>query len=125
MDTKQVGKKLVDLCKAGKNLDAVNSLYSKDIVSVEASGSPNMPATMRGIDAIIGKHKWWDENHEVPVAEVKGPFPNEDKFAAQFHYEMTPKTGAMKGKRVSMDEIAVYTVKDGKIVREEFFYDAG
>ncbi len=44
MDTKQVGEKLVSLCRVGKNLDAVESLYSKDIVSVEAQGSPEMPA---------------------------------------------------------------------------------
>jgi hypothetical protein len=28
----------------------------------------------------------------------------------------------MKGKRVGMDEVGIYTVKNGKIVREEFFY---
>lgn len=31
----------------------------------------------------------------------------------------------MKGKRMKLHEVAVYTVKDGKIVREEFFYDMG
>ncbi len=28
----------------------------------------------------------------------------------------------MKGVPIAMDEICVYTVKDGKIVREDFFY---
>jgi ketosteroid isomerase-like protein len=35
---------------------------------------------------------------------------------------VTPKAGPQKGKRMQMDEIGVYTVKNGKIVREEFFY---
>jgi ketosteroid isomerase-like protein len=125
MDTKQVGQKLVDLCKAGKNMEAIDKLYSPNIVSVEAHGDEKMPREMKGIDAIRGKNQWWNENHEVHKAEVRGPFPNEDKFATQFHYEVTPKTGPMKGKRFAMDEIGVYTVKDGKIVREEFFYDQG
>ncbi|HEY8711481.1 MAG TPA: nuclear transport factor 2 family protein [Thermoanaerobaculia bacterium] len=125
MDTKQVGKKLVDLCRTGKNVEAINTLYSPDIVSVEARGDAQMPALMRGIDAIRKKNQWWYENHEVHSSEVRGPFPNEDRFAAQFHYEITPKSGPMKGKRMTMDEVAVYTVKDGKIVREEFFYDMG
>ena len=125
MDTKQVGQKLVDLCKAGKNMDAINTLYSKDIVSVEARPADNMPAETRGIEAIRGKNKWWVDNHEVHSAEVRGPFPNDDRFAAQFHYEVTPKTGPNKGKRFAMDEIAVYQVKDGKIVREDFYYDVG
>ncbi len=31
----------------------------------------------------------------------------------------------MAGKRMNLDEAALYTVKDGKIVQEEFFYDMG
>lgn len=123
MDTKEVGKKLVELCKNGKNMDAINSLYSPDVVSVEAFGNAEMPAEMKGIDQVRGKNQWWVENNEVHSASVAGPYPNKDKFAATFHYEITPKTGPMKGKRVAMDEVAVYTVKGGKIVREEFFYD--
>ncbi len=122
MDTKQVGEKLVEYCRKGKNLEAIEKLYSKDIVSVEAQGSPDMPAEMRGIDAIRGKNQWWIDNNEVHSASVEGPFPNKDRFAVKFHYETTPKGGPMKGKRLKMDEVGVYTVKDGKIVREEFFY---
>jgi ketosteroid isomerase-like protein len=125
MDTKEVGKKLVDLCRKGKNMEAVENLYSRDIVSVEAMGNEQMPAKMRGIEAIRGKNKWWYDNNEVHSASVEGPFPNEDRFAAIFHYETTPKDGPMKGKRMKLDEVGVYTVKDGKIVKEEFFYDMG
>ena len=63
MDTKQVGKKLVDLCRTGKNVEAINTLYSPDIVSVEARGDAQMPALMRGIDAIRKKNQWWYETH--------------------------------------------------------------
>ena len=31
----------------------------------------------------------------------------------------------MAGKRMNLDEAALYTVKDGKIVQEEFFYHMG
>jgi hypothetical protein len=122
MDTKQVGEKLVSLCQKGRNLDAIESLYSPDIVSVEAMGSPEVPAELRGIDKIRGKNKWWMENHEVHSSKVDGPFPHNDRFAVKFSYEVTPKTGPMKGKRFGMDEVGIYTVKNGKIVREEFFY---
>ena len=122
-DSKKVGKKLVDLCSKGKNMEAIDSLYSKDIVSVEASGNDQMPREMRGIDKIRGKNQWWVENHDVHGAKVEGPFPNEDRFAVRYHYDVTPKSGPMKGKRFQMDEVGIYTVKGGKIVREEFFYD--
>ena len=122
MDTKQIGEKLVSLCQKGRNLDAIESLYSPDIVSVEAQGSPEVPAELRGIDKIRGKNKWWMENHEVHSSKVDGPFPHNDRFAVKFSYEITPKVGPMKGKRFGMDEVGIYTVKNGKIVREEFFY---
>ena len=41
----------------------------------------------------------------------------------RFTFEVTPKTGPMAGKRMTMDESALYTVKDGKVVQEEFFYN--
>jgi ketosteroid isomerase-like protein len=31
----------------------------------------------------------------------------------------------MAGKRMTLDEVGLYTVKDGKVVQEEFFYDMG
>ena len=122
MDTKQVGEKLVALCREGRNLDAVNTLYSPDIVSVEAMQNGPMPAEQRGIDAIRGKNQWWMDNHEVHAASTEGPYPNGDRFTVKYHYEVTPKTGPMSGKRMAMDEVALYTVANGKIVKEEFFY---
>jgi hypothetical protein len=122
MNSKQIGEKLVGLCSKGKNMDAIESLYSKDVVSLEAMSSPDMPAEMRGIDKIKGKNQWWYENNEVHGAKIEGPFPNGDRFAVKFHYDITPKAGPRKGQRHQMDEVGLYTVKDGKIVKEEFFY---
>ena len=61
MNTYEVGKKLVDLCKAGKNMEAVKTLYSPKIVSIEAhTGDSKMPARMEGFDAVRGKQEWWE-----------------------------------------------------------------
>lgn len=124
-DTLSVGKKLVELCKEGKNMEAIETLYSPQIVSVEAASGPNMPAKMEGIEAIKGKATWWEANHEVHSAEVDGPFPNGDRFIVRFKYDVTAKGGPMAGKRFMMEEGALYTVKDGKISQEEFFYHMG
>jgi len=124
-DTLTVGKKLVELCREGKNKEAIDTLYSHHIVSVEAGSGPNMPARMEGIEAIRGKATWWEENHEVHKGEAEGPFPNGDRFVVRFKYDVTAKSGPMAGKRFTMDEAALYTVKDGKITHEEFFYTLG
>jgi len=121
-DTLAVGKKLVELCKEGKNMDAINALYHPNIVSVEAGAPPNTSPRSEGVAAVKGKGEWWMQNHEVHKAEVDGPFPHGDRFIVRFKYDVTAKAGPMAGKRFTMDEAALYTVKDGKIAHEEFFY---
>jgi hypothetical protein len=120
MKTIEIGKKLVELCNQGKSEQAMESLYSPDIVSVEAASMPNMPAEQKGIQAVRGKAKWWNENHTVHSAKAEGPFPMGDRFIVKFHFDITSKP--MGNKRIQMEEAALYTVKNDKIVREEFFY---
>lgn len=123
--TLDVAKRLVELCKAGKNLEAINTLYSPDVVSIETHGSEQMPARMQGIDAIRGKNQWWFENHEVHGGSVSGPWPHGDRFIVTMKYDVTAKAGPMAGKRMQFEEAGLYTVRDGKIVQEEFFYHMG
>ena len=120
-----VGKKLVDLCRKGKFKEAMESLYDPKIVSIEAQSPPGKPARMDGIDAVRGKAEWWEKNHEVHKCDVEGPWPHGDRFIARFKLDVTPKTGPMSGKRFTMDETALYTVKGDKVVQEEFFYHMG
>ena len=122
MTALEIGKKLVELCQKGQNLTAIETLYSPNIVSVEARDMPGMPAEMRGMEAIVGKNKWWLDNHEVHSASCEGPFPHGNRFAVRFNYDVTNKPAQ---KRMKMDEVALYTVENDKIVREEFFYVTG
>ena len=122
MTTLEVGKKLVELCKQGKNQEAMETLYAPDIVSVEAASMPGLPAEVRGLEAVAAKGKWWNDNHTVHSASTEGPWPNGDRFVVRFSYDVTNKPS---NRRFTMDEAALFTVKDGKIVREEFFYVTG
>jgi ketosteroid isomerase-like protein len=119
MSTLELAKKFVLLCQQHKDSEALLTMFDKDAVSVEAAAMPNMPQEMRGIPAIQQKGKWWVENHEIHSATVDGPYPNGDRFAVCFSYDVTRKAS---GERIQMDEVALYTVRDGRIVREEFFY---
>jgi hypothetical protein len=123
MDALAVGKKLVELCREGKNLEAVETLYALDVVSQETHGSPEMPARMSGIDACRKKNQWWIDNHTIHSAEFKGPFPHGDRFIVWMRYDVTAKVGPYAGKRMQIEEAGLYTVKDGKVAQEEFFYD--
>ena len=117
--TAAVAEELVSFCKARDFTGAINNLYSPNIVSVESMGNETMPREMKGIDAIRGKNQWWADNHEVHSTVVDGPFIGEDKFAVYYNLDVTSKPS---GKRTPMEEMALYEVKDGKIVREQFFY---
>jgi hypothetical protein len=123
--TLEVGKRLVALVNQGKPNEAMNTLYAPNIVSIEAHGNPQIPARMEGINAVRGKSEWWEKNHTVHSGLAEGPWPHGDRFIVRFKFDVTAKSGPFAGKRMQLDEAALYTVKDGKIVHEEFFYAMG
>ena len=122
MSTMEIARKLVELCKQGKNAEALDTLFADDVVSVEAVAMPGGQQETKGLPAVKGKGDWWRENHEVHSASVTGPWPHGDRFVVGFQYDVTNKPS---GNRMKMDEVGLYYVRDGKIVREEFFYDMG
>ena len=122
MTTQEIGKRYVALCQQGKNDVCLDELYAKNAVSVEAVPPPGGEKTAKGLDAIRAKGKDWQESHVVHKAEVTGPFPNENRFAVRFLFDITDKPS---GQRTTMDEVGVFTIENGKITREEFFYPTG
>lgn len=125
MGTLEVGLALVDMVSMGAETERqfVDKYYSEKIISIEGADSEEMPARMIGIEAVKGKHDWWYENNEVHGTSVEGPFIGlqKDQFAVKFTMDHTPKGGA----RTQMQEIAFFTVKNDKIVQEEYLYLAG
>lgn len=118
----ETAEKLISYCRAHKEAQGLAELYDPDAVSVEAMEMPGSgSAEIRGVDAIRGKHDWWNANFEVNEQTVEGPFPHgDDRFAVIFEMDTTNK---QSGERQTMKEVAVYTVDGrGKIVREEFYY---
>jgi hypothetical protein len=122
MTANEVAKKYVELCKEGKGGECLDTLFAKDAVSIEAAAPPGGDRTTKGLEAIHGKSTWWRDNHTVHKAEVFGPYPHDDRFAVRFLYDVTNKPS---GKRFTMDEVGLFTVVNGKITREEFFYSVG
>lgn len=122
MTTGEIATRLVDLCRAGKAAQAIELLYSPKIVSVEPfSHGPDFPAMVEGIEAVRAKNQAWAESSTLHELIVDGPFVADDQFAVRFTMDVTPKA---TGERIQATEMALYTVKDGKIVREEFYYSA-
>ena len=121
MSAFEIGQKLVELCNAGKNAEAIDTLYAENIVSVEAGAPPGQSPETHGIAAVRGKSAWWAANHTIHSAVTAGPWPQGNRFIVRFTYDITRLA---TGDRIVMDEAALFTVEGDKIVREEFFYGA-
>lgn len=116
MDAAAVATAFTDLCAAGDFDQAGETFWAEDVVSLEPM--PGDMARVEGRAAVAAKGEWWAANHEIHGFEVEGPFVFGDQFAVRFSMDVTPKDG----KRMEMDEVALYTVRDGKIVEERFMY---
>ena len=122
MNTEEVAKKVVELCRKQAWKEAVDTLYANNIVSVEARTMDGSSPETRGIEGVHKKVEWWTNTMEVHSFKVSGPFVAHDRFVVQFDVDVTDKESK---KRFQMSEVGVYSVKDGKIVREEFLPLAG
>jgi ketosteroid isomerase-like protein len=117
MSTAEIAKAFADLCKAGQHEEAGARFWADEVVSREAMDGPM--AEIRGKSAVKAKGDWWYDNHEVHSVETEGPFIHGDQFALRFAMDVTAK---QTGQRIQMAEIGLYTVADGKVVEERFFY---
>ncbi|MEZ0472416.1 SnoaL-like domain-containing protein [Luteimonas salinilitoris] len=123
MNTQQVAERLVALCREGKYEQAQEELYAEDAASIEMEGLPAGTAgNVKGMDAIREKGRKWKENIvEIHGGSVSDPVVTGDWFSVAMGIDATYKDMG----RMPMEEICVYQVRDGKVVREQFFYNVG
>ena len=121
MTTKEVANRLVQLCREGKNPDAIKELYADNVVSLEPKGAPNGERT-EGKDKVLAKTMGW----LATVEQFHGSTISEPIVTANFFSCVMETDTTMKGMgRRQLKEIAVFEVLDGKIVTEQFFYSTG
>ena len=116
MTTQEIANRLVELCRKGEFQTCYQELYSPEIQSIEADGT-----TSKGFAEIAEKGKKWNEGIEAfHSSSVGDPIVAGNFFSLPMSMNMT-----MKGAPGPTDfhEVCVYQVKDGKVVKEQFFYD--
>lgn len=118
MSTTDVANRFNELSSTGQWDQIQNELFAHNAVSIEPSHSPGMKS-VEGIEAIRQKGKEFGEM----VEEMHGGYSNQPQIAGNHFAVAMGMEVTMKGHgRMKMDEIAVYEVKDGKIIKEQFFY---
>ena len=121
MTTEQIAKRLVELCRKGDYELAQKELYADDAVSIEMEGSTGL-GNAKGLPAIFEK----GSKFNAMLDAVHGSTVSEPVIAGNWFSVAMTLDATMKGRgRVDMREIGVYSVRDGKIAREQFFYDLG
>ena len=118
MTTQEVANRLVSLCREGKHEQVVKELYAPNIVSIEPEGTPNR--IVEGLEAIIAKGEQFDSRIEkVNSSFISDPVVADNFFSCSMRMNVNMKGVPVP---VDMNEVCLYTVNDGKIVQEQFFY---
>ena len=105
------------------NRFVLDELYADDAVSIEPDNlPPGALGTAHGLTAIKEKGRQFQATIEAfHGMQVSEPLVAGNWFSLTMLLDVTMKQWG----RQTMSEICVYRVRDGKIDREQFFYDAG
>jgi hypothetical protein len=121
MTTQELANRYFELFQQRQVAEIYDQLYSANIICTEPEHALAMgvPTVTKGIEAVLAKSKARQET----IAEVHSFFCSEpvaggNYFSVAMGRDMTLKNGT----RMQLAEIAVFGVKDDKIVSETFFY---
>ena len=118
MTTQEVANRFHELAQTNQWEEIQNELFADNASSIEPPDSPGLQS-VQGIDAIKEKGRKFGEM----VEEMHGGYTTAPVVGGRYFSVGMGMDCTMKGMgRQKMDEIALYEVKDGKIVREQFFY---
>lgn len=118
MSTTEIANRLVELSTKGDFESAQKELFADDAVSIEPHDTPAFDQETKGLDAIMEKgEKWKAMVKEIHGMTVSQPLVSDSSFAVTMWLDVTMQDD----KRMAMNELCVYHVKDGKIVSEQFF----
>ena len=119
-DLIKLGQVFVQSMRDRRGIAQVDEIYAENAESVEAVVPPGRDVRIaKGRGAIKAKREDWLATHDIRKLEADGPYihpPNQ--FGVRFEVEVTQKA---TGRQMTLREVAVYSVEEGKIVREEFF----
>ncbi len=119
-DLIKVGQAFVHAMRNRHGIAHVDDTYAENAESIEAVAPPGRDLRIaKGRDAIKAKREDWAATHDIHELDADGPYvhpPN--RFGVRFKAEVTQKA---TGRKLTLREIAIYTLEDNKIIREEFF----
>lgn len=118
MTVQEIANRLVELSRLGDYETIYKELFSPDAVSIEPKGAPM--ELVEGLEAIYKKGEMFQSMvQEMHSSFVGDPIVAGDHFSCTMGMEITYKGAPGPSKE---EEICLYKVANGKIVKEQFFY---
>jgi hypothetical protein len=119
MTTQEIANRFDELAQTAQWGQIYVELYADDAESIEPENSSGALQSVKGMDAIMKKGEAFNaQMEEFHSAYTSPSIVGGNHFSIAMGMEVT-----MKGVgRIKMDEICVYKVEGGKIVKEQFFY---
>ena len=118
MTKQQVADRLIGLCRQRQFEQAVRELYAPDVISVEPEGVSDR--IVQGLDQIHAKGEAFNSKVEkVNLSFISDPIVADNFFSCSMLMNINMKGMLMA---IDMNEVCVFTVSDGKVIKEEFFY---
>jgi hypothetical protein len=121
MTTQEIAARYRELMNEGKFIEVQDTLYHEDVVCQEPEKAAAMGVTIitNGLEAIkakgVARRAMIETRHSYTCSEplVAGEF-----FGVVLKQDVT-----FKGKpRMMLEEVGIFQVRDGKVVKEQFFY---
>ena len=95
--------------------------WADDVKSVEPRDLPGgIPAVVLGIAATRTKHRTWLSADRITDLSIDGPFVTGNQFALFIDMMIVGGADPAPG---PFSEIALYTVHNGRVTEERYFYD--
>ncbi len=121
MTTQETAARYQELASQRKFIDIQENLYHEDVVcqEPEKAASMGMPVFTNGLEAVKAK----GIARRATIETVHSYTCSEPLVAGEFFSVVLKQEVKFKGKpRIALEEIGVFHVRDGKIVKEQFFY---
>ena len=115
MEIIDIANQLAEGCRQLKFMETRKKLFAENAISIEADGKP-----IAGLEALEAKNKTWQESiDKLYDLQISVPLVNGNFFSIAFTWDLAYKNQP----RYIWHEIGLFQVKEGRVVREQFFYD--
>jgi hypothetical protein len=116
-----VAQDFTDMLRQGRFVAARERFWASDVRSIEPRDLPDgIAAEVSGIEAARAKTVRWFGSRHIHDLSIDGPFVTGNQFALFLDMMIA---GRPSEADQPFTEIAVFTVRDGQISEERYFYD--